>query len=51
VAGRRRIRRKQLLDDLKEKTEYIKLKREALDRALSRTPIGKGYGADVWQTT
>ena len=50
MAGRRRIRRKQLLDDLKEKIEYRKLKREALDRTLSRTRFGRGYGTDVWQT-
>ena len=32
VAGRRGRRRKQLLDDLKEKIGYCKLKEEALDR-------------------
>ena len=51
VVGRRRIRRKQLLDELREKIEYRKLNREALDRTLSRTRFGRGYGTDVWQTT
>jgi uncharacterized membrane protein YgaE (UPF0421/DUF939 family) len=32
--GRRGRRRKQLLDDLKEKRRYWKLKEEALDRTL-----------------
>jgi hypothetical protein len=34
MTGGRRRRSKQLLDDLKEKTEYWKLKDEALDRTL-----------------
>jgi hypothetical protein len=34
ATGRRGIRRKQLLDDLKENTEYRKLNKEALDRTL-----------------
>jgi hypothetical protein len=33
MTGRRRRRRKQLLDDLKEKRGYWKLKEEALDRS------------------
>jgi hypothetical protein len=37
VMGRRGRRRKQLLDDLKEKTGYRKLKDKALDRTLWRT--------------
>jgi hypothetical protein len=43
-------RRKQLLDDLKEKRRYWKLKEEALDRTLWRTRFGRGYGPDVRQT-
>jgi hypothetical protein len=35
--GTRRRRRKQLLDDLKEKRDCWKLKEEALDRTLWRT--------------
>jgi hypothetical protein len=34
MTGRRGRRRKQLLDDLKEKRRYCKLKEEALDRTL-----------------
>jgi len=37
VTGRRGRRRKQLLEDLKEKTRYWKLKDEALDCTLRRT--------------
>jgi hypothetical protein len=40
-------RRKQLLDDLKEKRRYWKLKEEALDRTLWRTRFGRGYGPVV----
>jgi hypothetical protein len=49
--GRRGRRRKQLLDDLKEKRRYCKLKQEALDRNLWRTRFGRGYGPVVRQTT
>jgi hypothetical protein len=41
MTGRRGRRRKQLLDDLKEKTRYWKLKEEALDRTVWRTRFGK----------
>jgi hypothetical protein len=51
MTGRRGRRRKQLLDDLKEKTGYWKLKEEALDRTLWRTRFGGGYGPVVRQTT
>jgi hypothetical protein len=44
-------RRKQLLDDLKEKRGYCKLKEEALDRTQWRTRFGRGYGPVVKQTT
>jgi hypothetical protein len=43
-------RREQLLDDLKEKTGYWKLKEEALDRTLWRTRFGEDYGPDIKQT-
>jgi hypothetical protein len=36
MTGRRGRRRKQLLDDLKEKRRYWKLKEEALDRIMWR---------------
>jgi hypothetical protein len=50
MTGRRGRRRKQLLDDLKEKKIYWKLKEEALDRTLWRTRFGRGYGPVVRQT-
>jgi hypothetical protein len=51
MTGRRGRRRKQLLDDLKEKRIHWKLKEEALDRTLWRTRFGRGYGPVVRQTT
>jgi hypothetical protein len=51
VRGRRGRRRKQLLDDLKEKGGCGKLKEEALDRTVWRTRFGRGYGRVVRQTT
>jgi len=50
VVGRRRIRCKQLLDDLREKKEYRKLKREALDRTGWRTRFGGSCRPVVRQT-
>jgi hypothetical protein len=50
MTGRRGRRRKHLLDDLKEKRRYWKLKEEALDRILWRTRFGSGYGPVVKQT-
>jgi hypothetical protein len=44
VTERRGRRRKQLLDVLKEKRGYWKLKEEALDRTLWRTRFGRRYG-------
>jgi hypothetical protein len=46
MRGRRR-RLKQLLDDLKEKRRYCKLK----DRTVWRNRFGRGYGPVVRQTT
>jgi hypothetical protein len=43
-------RRKQLLDDLKEKRRYWKLKEEALDRTLWRTHFGKDSGPVIRET-
>jgi hypothetical protein len=51
MTGRRGIMRKQLLDDLKEKRRYWKLKEEALDHTLWRTRFGRGYGPVLRQTT
>jgi hypothetical protein len=47
VRGRRGRRRKQLLNNLKEKRGYWKLKEEALDRTVWRTRFGRGYGPVV----
>jgi hypothetical protein len=44
VTGRRGRRGKQLLDVIKEKRGYWKLKEEALDRTLWRTGFGRGCG-------
>jgi hypothetical protein len=41
---RQRIRRKQLVDDLKEKRGNWNLKEEALDFTLWRLCFGRGYG-------
>jgi hypothetical protein len=49
--GRWGIKHKQLLDELKEKRRYWRLKEEALDRTLWRTRFGRGYGPVVRQTT
>jgi hypothetical protein len=51
MTGRRGRRRKQLLDNLKEKRRYWKLKEEALDRTLWRSRFGRGYGRVVRQAT
>jgi hypothetical protein len=50
MTGRRGRRRKQLLDALKEKRRYWKLKEEAIDRTMWRTHFGRGYGPVVRQT-
>jgi len=42
VTGRRGLRRKQLLGDLREERGYWKLKEEALGRTLCRTGFGRG---------
>ena len=50
MTGRRRRRRKQLLDDLKETREHCKFKEETLDRILYRTRFGRGCGPVVRPT-
>jgi hypothetical protein len=50
MTGRRERRSKHLLDDLKEKRRYWKLKQEVLDHTLWRTHFGRGYGPVVRQT-
>jgi hypothetical protein len=51
VTGRGGKRCKQLLDDLKGKRGYLKLKEEALDCNVWRTSFGRGCGPVVRQTT
>jgi hypothetical protein len=51
VTGKRGRRRKQLLDDLKEKRGYSNLKVEAPDRTLRRTGLVRGRGPVVRQST
>jgi hypothetical protein len=46
-----RIRRKQLLDELKETIGYWQLKEEALDRSLRGTGFRMDYGPVIRQTT
>ena len=43
VTGRKGSRRKQLLNDLKERKGYWKLKKEALDCPLWRTSFRRAY--------
>jgi hypothetical protein len=51
VTGRRGRRRRQLLDDLKERRGYFHLKEEALDRTMWRARFGRGFEPVVRQTT
>jgi len=51
VTGRRGIRRRKLLDDLKERRGYSHLKEEALDRIMWRARFGRGFVPIVRQTT
>jgi len=51
VTGRQGRRRRQLLDNLKERTGYSHLKEEALDRTMWRDRFGIGFGPVVRQTT
>jgi hypothetical protein len=50
VTGTRGRRRRKLLDDLKERRGYSRLKEEALDRAMWRAGFGWGFGPVVRQT-
>ena len=50
VTGRRGRRRRNLLDDLKER-RYSHLKEEVLDRTMWRAHFGRGFGPVVRQTT
>jgi len=50
VTGRRGRRRRKLLDGLKERRGYSRLKEEALDRTVWRAGFGRGFGPVVRQT-
>jgi hypothetical protein len=50
VTGKRRGRRRELLDDLKERRGYSHLKEEDLDRTMCRVHFGRGFGPVVRQT-
>jgi hypothetical protein len=47
VTGRRGIRRKKLLDDLKERRGYSHLKEEALESTMWRARFARGFGPVV----
>jgi hypothetical protein len=51
VTGRQGIRRRKLLDDLKERRGYSDLKEEAVDRTMWRARFGRGFGPVVRETT
>jgi len=51
VTGRRGRRRRNLLDDLKERRGYSHLKEEALDHTMWRARVDGGFGPVVRQTT
>ena len=51
VTRRRGRRRKKLLDDLKDRRGYSRLKEEALDRTMWRNPFGRGLGPVFRQNT
>jgi hypothetical protein len=51
VTGRQGRRRRNLLDDLKERRGYSHLKEKALNRTLCRARFGRGFGTVVRQTT
>jgi len=51
VTGRRGRRRRELLNDLKERRGYTLLKEEALDRIMWRARFGRGFGPVIRRTT
>ena len=51
MTGRRLRRCRKLLDDLKERRGYYRLKDEALDRTMWRARFGRSFGPVVRQTT
>jgi hypothetical protein len=51
VTGRRGRRRRNLLDEIKERRGNSHLKEEALDRTMRRARFGRGFEPVVRQTT
>jgi hypothetical protein len=51
VTRRRGRRRKELLDDFKDRRGYCHLKEEALDRTMWRNHFGGGFGPVVRQNS
>ena len=51
MTERRGRRRRNLLDDFKERRGYSHLKEEALDRSIWRAGFGRGFGSVVRQNT
>jgi hypothetical protein len=51
VTGRRRRRRRKVLDILKERRGYSHLKEEALDFTMWTAHFGRGFAPVVSQTT
>jgi hypothetical protein len=51
VTGGQGRRRRELLDDLKERRGYSYLKEEAQDRTMWRARFGRGFGPVARQTT
>jgi hypothetical protein len=49
VRGGRGRRRRELLDDLKERRGYCHLKEKGLDRTMWRASFGRGFGPVVRQ--
>ena len=47
MTGRRGRRRRKLLDDLKGRRGYARLKEEALDRTMWKAGFGRGFGPVV----
>jgi hypothetical protein len=51
VTERQGRRRRELLDDLKERRGYSHLKKEALERTMRTARFGRGFGPVVRHTT
>jgi hypothetical protein len=51
VTRRRGRRRRKLLDDVKDRRGYCNLKKEVLDRTVSRNRFGGGFETVVRQNT